>query len=104
MAYEKRPCVYIHASKRNGTLYIGVTANLSARISEHKQDLVDGFTKRYGIHRLVYVEDRGTMADAIARETQVKRWRRAWKIALIELQNPEWRDLCWELTGYTDTT
>ena len=99
---EKRPCVYILASKRNGTLYIGVTSNLGGRVSEHKQDLIQGFTKRYAVHRLVYVEAQGSMAEAIARETQLKRWRRAWKIALIEERNPEWRDLYWELTGYRE--
>ena len=100
MTDEKRPSVYILASKKNGTLYVGVTSSLAGRVSEHKQDLIDGFTKRYGVHRLVYVEENGTMTEAIARETQLKRWRRAWKIALIEQQNPEWRDLYWELTGY----
>ena len=97
---EKRPCVYILASKRNGTLYVGVTSNLSGRVSEHKQNLIEGFTKRYAVHRLVYVEEHGSMAEAIARETQLKRWRRAWKIALIEERNPEWRDLYSDLTGY----
>jgi len=88
MTAEKRPCVYILASGKNGTLYVGVTSTLAGRISAHKQDLIDGFTKRYGVHRLVYVEEHGTRAEAIARETQLKRWRRAWKIALIEQQNP----------------
>jgi putative endonuclease len=104
MTYDdKRPCVYILASKRSGTLYVGVTTNPAGRISAHKQDLVEGFTKRYGVHRLVYVEHHHTMPDAIARETQLKRWRRAWKVALIERENPEWRDIYTELTGYHET-
>lgn len=89
----RHPCVYILASQRNGTLYIGVTSDLSRRLSEHKMDVVDGFTKRYGVHRLVYVEAHDTMADAILREKQIKKWRRAWKLELIEKGNPQWRDL-----------
>jgi putative endonuclease len=87
------PCVYILASHRNGTLYIGVTSELSRRASEHRTDVIDGFTKRYGVRKLVYVEFHSTMAEAILREKRIKRWRRAWKITLIEERNPDWRDL-----------
>jgi len=93
MPRMKRPCVYILASQRNGTLYIGVTSDLSRRLSEHKTGAIDGFTKQYGVHRLVYVEVHDTMADAILREKHVKKWRRAWKLELIEKGNPQWRDL-----------
>ena len=96
---ERDPAVYILATKRNGTLYVGVTSDFVSRISEHKQDLNDGFTKRYKIHRLVYIEMHDAMDAAIKREKQVKRWRRAWKIALIEKSNAEWRDLYPELSG-----
>ena len=88
-----RPCVYIMASGRNGTLYIGVTNDVVRRVWEHKNNVVDGFTKTYGVHRLVYHELHETMPDAILREKQMKRWNRAWKIALIESSNPEWRDV-----------
>ena len=97
------PMVYILASHRDGTLYVGVTSDGVGRISEHKQDLLEGFTKRYGIHRLVYFEYHDTMAAAIRREKLLKRWRRAWKIALIENSNPEWKDLYWDLSGLTET-
>jgi len=89
----KRPCVYILASKPNGTLYIGVTSDIAKRSWEHGSEAVDGFTKRYGVHRLVHVEFHATMADAIVREKQMKKWRRAWKIELIVAHNPQWRDL-----------
>ena len=91
----KQPAVYILASKRNGTLYIGVTSDLQKRAWEHKNDLVEGFTKRYGVHRLVYYELHQDMVSAISREKQMKKWNRAWKLELIERQNPGWRDL-WE--------
>ena len=91
----KQPAVYILASKRNGTLYIGVTSDLQKRAWEHKNDLVEGFTKRYGVHRLVYYELHQDMMSAISREKQMKKWNRAWKLELIERQNPGWRDL-WE--------
>ena len=91
----KEPAVYILASERNGTLYIGVTSNLQKRAWEHKNDLVEGFTKRYGVHRLVYYELHEEMVSAIRREKQMKKWDRAWKLELIERQNPGWRDL-WE--------
>ncbi len=92
---SKQPAVYILASKRNGTLYIGVTSDLHKRAWEHKNDLVEGFTKRYRVHRLVYYELHEEMASAINREKQVKKWNRAWKLELIEKRNPDWRDL-WE--------
>src|SRR5919108_97846 len=97
--WEKEPCVYILASKPNGVLYIGVTSSLFDRVAIHKQDLADGFTKRYGVHRLVYYERHDTMEQAIRRESQLKKWQRAWKVRLIESMNPEWCDLFDETTG-----
>ena len=88
-----QPAVYILASERNGTLYIGVTSNLVQRIWQHKNDLVEGFTEKYGVHSLVYFELLHDMANAIAREKQMKKWNRAWKLSLIEKQNPTWQDL-----------
>ena len=90
---EIRPAVYILASKRNGTLYIGVTGDLAARVSIHQQDLAKGFTKQYGVHMLVHYEHFETMPDAIAREKRLKKSLRAAKLALIETNNPQWRDL-----------
>ena len=90
-----QPALYILASKRNGTLYIGVTSNLQKRVWEHRNSLVEGFTKRYGIHRLVYYELHNDMVSAITREKQMKKWNRAWKLELIERKNPGWVDL-WE--------
>jgi len=92
---SKQPAVYILASKRNGTLYIGVTSDLPKRAWEHKNDVVEGFTKRYSVHRLVYYELHADMGSAIRREKHMKKWNRAWKLELIEKQNPDWRDL-WE--------
>jgi putative endonuclease len=94
-----RPCVYILANKRNETLYVGVTTDLSRRVWEHKTGAIDGFTKRYAIYTLVYAEFHDTMQAAILREKRLKTWRRAWKIALIEQTNPTWRDL-YEEIGY----
>jgi putative endonuclease len=91
----KQPAVYILTSQRNGTLYIGVTSNLQKRIWEHKNNLIEGFTKKYGVHQLVYYELHQDMMSAITREKQMKKWNRAWKVELIERQNPEWKDL-WE--------
>jgi putative endonuclease len=85
--------VYILASQRNGTLYVGVTSHLVQRIWQHKNDLVEGFTEKYGVHRLVYFELLDDMLGAITREKQLKKWNRAWKLALIEKQNPRWQDL-----------
>ena len=87
------PCLYILASKPNGTMYVGVTNDVIRRIWEHKSDVIDGFTKQYGVHTLVYAEFHETMPDAILREKQIKKWRRAWKIDLIERNNPRWCDL-----------
>ena len=85
--------VYIMASRQNGTLYIGVTNNLERRIYEHKNDLVEGFTKKYGVHRLVYYEQYQDIELAIQREKQMKKWNRQWKINRIQEQNPDWKDL-----------
>lgn len=85
--------VYILASKKNGTLYIGMTNNLNRRVYEHKQNLVPGFTSRYGVRCLVYVERYEHVDDAIRREKQLKSWNRQWKIELIEEDNPHWEDL-----------
>ncbi len=90
---KKRPAVYILASRRNGTLYIGVTSDLTQRVWQHKNDLADGFTRKHGVHTLVYAEFHEDMLGAIAREKQLKRWNRSWKIRLIERANPAWRDL-----------
>ena len=85
--------VYILASSKNGTLYIGVTRDLIKRIYEHKNNLADGFTKKYGVHDLVYYEQTEDVESAIAREKQLKNWHRKWKINLIEKNNPAWQDL-----------
>ncbi len=85
--------VYILASKRNGTLYIGVTNDLVRRVYEHKSDFVEGFTKKYQVHDLVYFEQTDDVEAAIAREKQLKKWNRAWKLELIEKSNGDWRDL-----------
>jgi len=90
---ERQPCVYMLASKKNGTLYTGVTSNLLKRIWEHKNDVVDGFTKKYGVHTLVWYEMSESMESAILREKRIKDWKREWKIKVIENMNPEWRDL-----------
>ena len=89
--------VYILASKRNGTLYVGVTNDLVRRMSEHKAKLVPGFTRRYGVDKLVYFEEYASILEARARERSLKRWQRVWKLELIEKMNPEWRDLTYEL-------
>ena len=85
--------VYILASKRNGTLYIGVTSDIVRRVWEHKESLVAGFTKKYDIKSLVWHESHDTIESAILREKQLKKWERTWKLRLIEKENPEWRDL-----------
>jgi putative endonuclease len=87
------PAIYILASGRNGTLYIGVTSSIEDRISIHKQDLLHGFTRKYGVHTLVYYEFHETMDGAIKRENRLKKWNRQWKLRLIEGMNPEWADL-----------
>lgn len=86
----KQPSVYILASKANGTLYVGVTSDLPGRIHQHRDGATDGFTKRYGLKRLVYYEMHETMEAAIIREKQLKRWKRAWKQRLVEKMNPDW--------------
>ena len=96
---QKQPAVYILASKRKGTLYIGVTSNLPQRIWQHKENLVEGFTKRYHVHHLVYFEPHSTMPEAIKREKQMKAWKRQWKVNLIEKENPVWRDLYSDIIG-----
>ena len=93
MAREYGGYVYILASERNGTLYIGVTNDLMRRVWEHREGLVEGFTRRYAVKRLVYIESFDRIEDAIAREKAMKKWNRLWKLDLIERQNPEWDDL-----------
>ena len=89
----KQPAVYILASQRNGTLYIGVTSDLVQRIWQHKNDVVEGFTNKYGVHMLVWYELHDDMESAIIREKRLKKWNRAWKLRLIEEMNPDWNDL-----------
>jgi putative endonuclease len=90
---DKQPVLYILASKRNGTLYTGVTSNLVKRIWEHRNNQLEGFTKKYQIHMLVYYEVHEDMYEAIVREKQIKQWNRKWKLDLIEKMNPQWQDL-----------
>jgi putative endonuclease len=90
---ERQPCVYMLASKRNGTLYTGVTSNLLKRVWEHKNNLVEGFTNKYGVHTLVWYELHNTMDSAIQREKAIKNWKRAWKLKVIEKMNSHWREL-----------
>ena len=90
---KKQPAVYILASKQNGTLYIGVTSELAKRAWTHKNNVIEGFTKRYSVHRLVYYEMHPDMTSAIVREKQLKKWNRAWKLREIEESNPDWDDL-----------
>jgi putative endonuclease len=90
--------VYILASERNGTLYVGVTNDLIGRVAEHRDGAVPGFAKRHDIKLLVYFEEHGEIEEAIRREKRLKRWRRTWKLALIESRNPQWRDLWVDLT------
>ena len=99
MTVEKTFFVYFVASKRNGTIYTGVTSDLEKRNWEHKNDVLEGFTKRYKVHSLVYYEDGGDALNAIRREKQLKKWNRAWKIRLIEKHNPQWKDLYNEENG-----
>ncbi len=97
----KQPAVYILASGRNGTLYIGVTSNLVQRAWQHRDCLGEGFTRRYGVKHLVYYELHGDLEHAIAREKRLKKWNRLWKLRLIEERNPQWRDLWEEILGCT---
>jgi len=89
--------VYILASKRNGTLYTGVTNNLIKRVYDHKNNIIEGFTKKYHVHTLVYYEEANDVNSAIEREKQIKKWNRKWKLELIEKTNPHWKDLYNEL-------
>ena len=98
----KQPAVYILASRRNGTLYTGVTGDLVRRVWEHRSGLVEGFTKRYRVHHLVYFEVHNHINEAIQREKRIKNWNRAWKIALVEESNPEWHDLWPTIIGDED--
>ena len=91
--------VYILASKKHGTLYIGVTSNLVKRIFEHKNNIIGGFTQKYRVHNVIYYETHNSIQEAITREKQLKKWKRDWKINLIERENPEWIDLYHGLTG-----
>ena len=93
MHQDFQPCVYLLASKRNGTLYVGVTSNLLARIHQHRTGAVRGFTREYAVKQLVWFERHATMDSAITREKRIKKWNRAWKLQLIEAENPDWRDL-----------
>ena len=93
----KQPCVYILASQKNGTLYIGVTSDLRKRIWEHKNDVVEGFSKKYGVHILVWYQLFDDMENAIIKEKQMKKWNRQWKLRAIEEMNPDWDDLYDEL-------
>jgi putative endonuclease len=85
--------VYILASQKNGTLYVGITNDLVRRVHEHKEGLADGFSKRYGVHMLVWFESTQSVEAAIEKEKQIKNWKREWKVALIEKDNPAWADL-----------
>ncbi len=96
--------IYIMASQKNGAIYIGVTSNLIKRVYEHKNKLVDGFTKKYNINNLVYYEITNQVTSAIAREKQLKNWRRQWKINLIEKENPDWMDLYDDILGLDSET
>ena len=91
--------VYMLASKKHGTLYVGVTNDLVRRVHQHKNDLVEGFTKKYGVHQLVYYKGTEDPQSAILEEKRIKKWNRKWKIRLIEEQNPEWKDLYEKLVG-----
>lgn len=90
------PTVYLLASRRNGTLYLGVTSHLAQRVHQHREGLIPGFTREYGVKMLVWFEQHATMDAAIQREKRIKKWNRAWKLELIESTNPDWRDLAEE--------
>jgi len=95
----KKYYVYILCNKRNGTLYTGVTSNIVRRVYEHKHKLIEGFTKKYNVHRLVWYEIHESAIHAIEREKQIKKWKRAWKIEMIEKENPNWVDLYDSICG-----
>lgn len=90
---RKQPAVYMLSSQKNGTLYVGVTGELVRRVWQHKNNMVEGFSGRYGVHRLVWFELHDSMDTAISREKQIKNWQRRWKLKLIERDNPKWLDL-----------
>ena len=96
---ERVYCVYVLASCRNGTLYVGMTSELARRVFEHKHGTIPGFTKKYGVKLLVYFEQHEDAGTARAREKAIKKWRRAWKLELIERHNPQWQDLSEEFIG-----
>jgi putative endonuclease len=98
----KQYFVYILASKKNGTLYVGVTNNLLKRVYQHKNKLVEGFTKKYNVDKLVYFEETTDIGSAIEREKTLKRWKRNWKLNLIKEMNPDWRDLFFEYVSEKD--
>jgi putative endonuclease len=97
MSRDLDPVVYLMASRRNGTLYVGVTSNLLQRVAQHRDGTLDGFTSAHDVKMLVWFEQHGTMQSAITREKQIKKWRRGWKLQLIEKSNPDWRDLACDL-------
>ena len=97
MARTIQPFVYLLASHRNGTFYVGVTSNLMQRLYQHREEMLDGFSKDYGIKRLMWFEAHETMESAIIREKRIKNWNRDWKINLVEKENPDWRDLAIDL-------
>jgi putative endonuclease len=97
---DRQPCVYILASRRHGTLYIGVTSHLPGRAYQHREGLIPGFTRDYGVKHLVHFEMHETMDAAILREKRLKKWRRAWKTELIETRNPLWEDLAVTILGF----
>ena len=103
MSIERQPCVYLLASDRNGTLYVGVTSNLVARTWQHREHAIHGFTDRYDVTRLVWYEMHDTMEAALVREKRIKKWNRAWKLALIDGLNPSWRDLWPDINGQIPT-
>jgi len=96
---ERLYCTYIMASRRNGTLYVGVTGDLVRRVWEHREGVVAGFTRQYRVKHLAWYEPHEDVAAAILREKQIKEWKRAWKIELIEAMNPDWRDLWFDIAG-----
>ena len=93
MQRDFAPTVYLLASRRNGTLYTGVTSDLLSRVHQHRMGTIPGFTRKYGVKRLVWFEQHATMESPIQREKRIKKWNRAWKLGLIESCNPDWRDL-----------
>jgi len=97
----KNPTVYLLASQRNGTLYVGVTSDLVNRVWQHRTDEMDGFSKKYNVHLLVWYEQHPSMESAIIREKAIKKWKRAWKVVLIEESNPDWGDLWPMINGWS---